>query len=201
MSLHKRLLTTVLILAVAACVTINVYFPEAAAEQAATQFISGVLSTEQEADATAVEGGETSFISTKQRGFDPLAFLIPAAHAQQGVNIDINTPPIRAIQDRMRARQQNELQPFFEAGAVGYGRDAMLVIRDRSAVGLADRSKLERVVAADNQDRAAVYREIAVANGHPEWEDEIRSTFAKEWVQQAQAGWYYQNAAGDWVQK
>ncbi len=201
MSLHKRLLTTVMILAVAACVTINVYFPEAAAEQAATQFISGVLNAEEQTDDTIVEGGETSAISIQQYGFDPFAFLVPAAHAQQGVNIDINTPPIRAIQDRMRARQKNELQPFFEAGAIGYGNNAMLVIRDRSAVGLADRSKLERVVAADNQDRAAVYREIAVANGHPEWEDEIRNTFANEWVEQAQSGWYYQDASGNWVQK
>ncbi len=201
MSLHKRLLMTGLILAVAACVTINVYFPEAAAEQAATQFISGVLGAEEPVEVLPDEGKETSGLDASGQHFDPFALLVPAAYAQQNINIDINTAPIRAIQDRMRARQKSELQPFFEAGAIGYGNDGMLKIRDRSAVGLAERSKMERAVAADNQDRAAVYREIAVANGHPEWEDEIRKTFAKEWVDQAQPGWYYQNAAGSWLQK
>ena len=41
---NKILLTTgLLALVLAACVTINVYFPEAAAREAATEFISGVL--------------------------------------------------------------------------------------------------------------------------------------------------------------
>jgi uncharacterized protein YdbL (DUF1318 family) len=56
-------------------------------------------------------------------------------------------------------------------------------------------------VADDNRDRDAVYREIAVANGHAEWEDEIRATFAKQWVDSAHAGWWYQTTAGAWKQK
>ncbi len=200
MSLPKRLMITAMILAVAACVTINVYFPEAAAERAVNEFVSSVNGTAS-GDAPPVEGGETSSLLKSQKHFDPLMFLVPAAYAQQNIDININTGPIRAIQDRMRTRQQNELKPFFEAGAVGYGNDALVHVKDRSAVGLADRNKLDRIVAAENQDRAAVYREIAVANGHPEWEDDIRRLFASEWVQQAEPGWYYQNQSGDWLQK
>lgn len=197
MNLQKRLLVTTLVLVVAACVTINVYFPEAAAEQAATQFINGVLND----DAAPQQSNDSAYQPVKRFNFDPLALLMPSAHAQQSINIDINTPPIRAIQSRMRDRLQNELKKYFAAGAVGFKSDGMLDIRDRSAVGLADRSKLDRAVAADNQDRAAVYREIAVANGHPEWEDDIRRIFAGEWVKQAESGWYYQNSAGTWLQK
>ena len=58
-----------------------------------------------------------------------------------------------------------------------------------------------QAVADENRDRQAVYREIAVANGHPEWEAQIRATFAKEWIQKARAGWYYQDASGAWKKK
>ena len=57
------------------------------------------------------------------------------------------------------------------------------------------------MVADENRDRKAVYREIAVANGHPEWEKDIQGTFAKEWVGNARRGWYYQDAGGAWRQK
>jgi uncharacterized protein YdbL (DUF1318 family) len=44
--------------------------------------------------------------------------------------------------------------------------------------------------------------EIAKANGHPEWEGDIRKTFARRWVERgARPGWYYQNASGAWVKK
>jgi uncharacterized protein YdbL (DUF1318 family) len=58
-----------------------------------------------------------------------------------------------------------------------------------------------QLVAEENRDRDAVYREIAVANNHPEWEAQIRETFAKQWVASARAGWWYQAADGSWKQK
>ncbi|MEE8343267.1 MAG: DUF1318 domain-containing protein, partial [Gammaproteobacteria bacterium] len=44
------------------------------------------------------------------------------------------------------------------------------------------------------------YGEIARANGHPEWEKEIRGTFAKRWVANAPSGWWYQQGT-TWKQK
>ena len=55
--------------------------------------------------------------------------------------------------------------------------------------------------ADENADRNSLYREIASANGNPEWEADIRSTFAQRWVANARAGWYYKSKAGDWTQK
>jgi hypothetical protein len=43
--------------------------------------------------------------------------------------------------------------------------------------------------------------EIARANGHPEWEPDIRRTFADRWVANAPRGWWYQDASGAWKQK
>ena len=44
-------------------------------------------------------------------------------------------------------------------------------------------------VAADNRGRKAVYREVAVANGHAEWETQIRGVFSRQWIDSAHGGW------------
>ena len=36
--------------------------------------------------------------------------------------------------------------------------------------------------------------------GLPEWQDQIKTTFAAKWVSNAQSGWWYQ-AGGNWKQK
>ena len=68
-------------------------------------------------------------------------------------------------------------------------------------LGLKDRVVVNNAVADDNRDRNAVYREIAVANGHPEWESQIRRVFAAQWIESARAGWAYQDAGGAWKTK
>ena len=73
-------------------------------------------------------------------------------------------------------------------------------MKEASAVALKDRQSLNSLVASENNDRNALYKEIAVANGHAEWEAEIRSTFAQRWVQKAQSGWWYQDANG-WAKR
>ena len=184
--------------ALVACVTINVYFPEAAAEEAADRFIENVIGPE-DAAATGDQASRPQAGNWLMR-LNPLDLLFPAAHAQN-VNIDINTPQIRAIQRRMEERFQSTLSAYFNSGAVGLTNDALVEIRDLGAVPLAERNQLKAAVTEENNDRRAVYREIAVANGHPEWEDQIRGTFASRWIANARPGWYYQNSSGAWVQK
>jgi len=186
-----------LALTLAACVTINVYFPEAAAEQAADRFIQDVLG--EDGSDGAVDGAVEESASSAWR-FNLLDLIVPSAHAQ-GPNIDINTPQINRIKDAMAQRQRDHLAGWFEAGAIGFTNDGLVTIRDRSAVGLSERRQLERVVSEENSDRNAVYREIAVANGQPGWEDDIRETFSRRWIANARPGWYYQTDSGEWVQK
>jgi len=181
------------VLLLAACVTINVYFPEAAAEKAADRFIRDVLGE----DVPAAPSSEPQAArSSWWYALSPVA----TAHAQSP-DIDINTPQIQAIKERMRERQSEHLAAWFDAGAIGFSNDGLVEIRDRSAVSLSERRNLERVVSEENADRNAVYREIAIANGHPEWEGDIRQTFARQWIANARSGWYYQTQDGNWTQK
>lgn len=199
-NLNKRIARNGLLIGVTAvlvaCVTINVYFPEAAAERAADRFIQDVIGPEESADE--VSG------AVHEPRFDLLGalagILIPSAHAQS-VDIDIESSQIDAIKQRMKQRQREHLADWLDAGAIGLDNSGLIAIRDRSAVSLAERRQLEQVVAEENADRRAVYREIALANGHPEWEEQIRETFAERWVANARSGWYYQDDSGNWQRK
>ena len=187
------------VLALGACVTINVYFPAAEAQQAAEEFVEKVLGDE--AQAKPAGGNPQAWLAPARKpGFDIVSLFISSAHAQ-AADITIRTPAIQAIQDRMAARFQNSLQAHFDSGALGFGKDGRVVLRDATKVGLKDRVAVNQLVAEENRDRDAVYREIAVANNHPEWEAQIRETFARQWVASARAGWWYQATDGSWKQK
>jgi uncharacterized protein YdbL (DUF1318 family) len=130
-----------------------------------------------------------------------LMFLLGLAGAAAAqANLEINTPAIAASQRSMQERHA-QLPPRYASGAVGLTRDGNVALRDANAVPLAQRAQANALVAAENQDRAALYREIARANAHPEWETDIRTTFAQRWIDKAQPGWYYQNASGAWIRK
>lgn len=185
-------------LALTACVTINVYFPAAEAREAAKEFVEQVIGDAVPAPAPPAGGGMA--LRESRGGFDPWMLLgIGAAHAQTP-DISIRTPAIQAIQSRMEQRFNASLRPHFDSGALGFGGDGLVVVRDAAKLALGERVAVNAAVADDNRDRKAVYREIAVANGHPEWEEQIRAVFARQWIDSARPGWWYQQG-GAWQQK
>ena len=194
-------------LLLSACVTINVYFPAAEAKEAAKEFVEKVIN---EADKVEVKqppagGGGMAMlerrIESDLSGFDPWVLVgIGSARAQSAPDISIKTPAIQAIQSRMESRFNGSLRAGFDSGALGFTSDGLITVRDASKVELKDRVALNSAVADDNRDRKAVYREVAGANGHPEWEEQIRGVFAKQWIASAKAGWWYQSG-GSWKQK
>jgi uncharacterized protein YdbL (DUF1318 family) len=198
----RRLLGVSMVAAVAltACVTINVYFPAAEAKEAAKVFVEKVINDA--AGAPKPEnGGSGGGMALEAPRFDPLMLIgIAPAYAQSQPDFNIQTPAITAIQSRMEQRFDNALRPHFDSGALGFTEDGLVVVRDAAALPLKDRVPVNTAVADENRDRKAVYREIAVANSHPEWEGQIRSVFAKQWVDSARSGWWYQRG-GAWKQK
>ncbi len=196
----KLALVSVLI---AACVTINVYFPAAAAEKAADKIIEDVWGKDQ-APAAPPESNKTSSRAPQDARHVLFAaagalldFVIPAAHAQ--ADLDISTPEIRAVTASMEARHGSLVQ-YYSSGAIGLTADGMVEVRDQGAIPLPERNRARQLVADENKDRTALYAAIAKANGHPEWEADIRDTFAKRWIAKAQSGWYYK-ASGGWKRK
>jgi uncharacterized protein len=192
---------TSLAVALVGCVTINVYFPEAAAQKAADQFIGNVLDEAAPPAAPAPKVQKPAAKDDGQPSAMLLDLLVPAAYAADTPNIRIQTSATEAIRGRMQGRFQGALGDLLDSGAVGFTRDGMVAMRDAAKVPLSQRAQANATVADENRDRTALYREIANANNHPEWEAQIRTTFAKTWIEKARAGWYYQDAAGAWQKK
>jgi uncharacterized protein len=218
----------------AACVTVNVYFPAAAAEQAADRIIDTVTSQQQKNEENnpppksppnsrvAPNAGQPVVAEATGHKRQPtvtaaparidqpallatagalLNLLIPAAEAQGAPNLDVSDPQIRAVTASMQQRF-GQLQKYFQSGVIGLTTDGLVAVRDPNAVPLAERAVVTRLVTEDNRDRETLYAELAKANKHPEWEPDIRRTFARRWVERgAQSGWYYQDSSGKWVQK
>ena len=202
-------------LALSACVTINVYFPAAAAEKAADKIIEDVWGGDNN-EATK-EGDKRSSVAAPEETVTPrtrtlprvpkvllaaagsaLDFLVTPANAQADLNI--STPAIRQLTQSMEARHA-QLKKYYDAGSVGLMRDGLIGVRDQNLIPLPERNAARKLVTEENADRANLYREIATGNAHPEWEPDIRSTFAERWISKAAKGWYYQDADGAWKQK
>ena len=186
-------------IALTACVTINVYFPAAEAKEAAKEFVEKVIGEDSAKKPDA--GGGGGMASVLQR-IDPLSLIgIGSAYAQGAPDITIRTPAIQAIQARMESRFDSTLKAHFDSGALGFTNDGLVNVRDAAKIALKDRVGANEAVADQNRDAKAVYREVAVANGHPEWEAQIRAVFAKQWIESARSGWWYQDTGGSWAQK
>ena len=184
-------------LALAACVTINVYFPAAAAEKAADRIIDDVWGKDAKgSEQSALPADVGDVLLAAARG--ALELMIPAANAQ--ADIDVSSPAIRTLTASMESRH-GQLEKHYASGAVGLTADGLVEIRDANAVPLAERNAVRKLVADENGDRNSLYRELAAAYGHPEWESDIRNTFAQRWIAKARAGWWYRNTAGQWTQK
>jgi uncharacterized protein YdbL (DUF1318 family) len=192
-------------LALSACVTINVYFPAAAVEQAADRLIEDVMgspSARKKTSAVDEQGAWRWQPRVKQVVYATVGSLldlvVPKAHAQADLNV--STPAIRQLTESMKERHAR-LVPYYDSGAIGFTQDGLIEVRDQNAIPLPERNTVRKLVAEENADRANLYREFAVANGHPEWEPDIRKVFAGRWIEKASPGWYYQDASGAWKRK
>ena len=209
--MRYRILNLALIIAfmaISACVTVNVYFPESAAQRAADLFIRDVYGEDANSSAPARKGenapsGEPQslrrLMPQLESGLASIGrFFIRQAHAQ-APDINIQTPAINRLKSAMAARHQ-QLSQGYANGAIGMAATGLLVLRDAKSVPLQQRNQIKQLVVQENKDRNTLYKEIAKANGHPEWEQEIRAIFAQRWVGNAPSGWWFESG-GAWTRK
>lgn len=180
-----------------ACVTINIYFPEAEAERAADRIIEEVRGTVPEQTEPT---GSLSVPTPTRVAMAVLDFVFPPAHAQGSANFDASSPAKRALEQALKSRFPS-LKPYYDSGAIGLTSEGTIEIRDRNGIPLNERNRVRQLVTEQNADWEALYKEIARINEHPEWEDEIREVFAQRWIAKADSGWYYRDQSGNWNQK
>ena len=193
--------------ALSACVTINVYFPAAAAEKAADKIIEDVWGADKppspRPSATTTSRPRCATLRSAARAAGRRrrrCWISSSRRRTRRRDLNIETPAVRQLTQSMEARHA-QLKKYYDSGADRPDPRRPGQVRDQNLVPLPERNAARKLVAEENADRANLYREIATANGHPEWEADIRTTFAERWASKAPPGWYYQDESGAWKQK
>jgi len=180
-------------LAFVACVTVNIYFPEAEVKAAASQIESEIQKQ------AAEKAGQEPIKKIAVLPRAPFFTLVPAAYAQEETTV--SNPAIRALKDQS-ADNLAALMPYFAAGNVGLNTKGLVDIRDESGLNLQSKAALRKLVADDNDVRMKLYAEVAKAlNIEASQIGKIQKIFAESRIAAAPAGWWTQKDDGTWVKK
>lgn len=178
------------ILALSACITVNIYFPEAAVKKTAEEIVNEVRGPDK-----TIKDEVKKDEAKKSAGFS----LVPSLYAQQ--ETEVTTPRIRAIKESIKGRF-GKLVPHFDVGRVGETKDGNLQVLNENGLSLQDKSVLRKLVKDENQDRTYLYAEVAKALDIDAGQiGKVRQIFAEQWIGKAHAGWMIQKADGSWVKK
>ena len=189
--LKKFLLVFVPVLT--ACVTVNIYFPAAAVQRAADRIVEETWGDHGKGGAK--EPAKGSSLAPEKRYV--VISLVSEAQAQQP-DINVSNPAIRGLNESIKTRSAS-LIPFMDKGNAGIARDGLLAVRTTEGLNLKERSEIQQLVDAENRDRESLYAEIAKANNFPrERVGDIKAIFARSWIDRAKAGWWIQDAQGNW---
>jgi len=188
-----------------ACVTINVYFPEAAVRDLSQQIEEEVQKQAAQQPATpetppvSEDGGQSRLYRTTLLD---AVLGVTSVHAQSVPEPTVSNPAIRKIIDS-RASRVDAINKFKAAGAIGESNRALLEIRDLEAVtDLKARADAQRLVKAENADREQLFKEIAAAEGvDPSQIDRVRETYAETLRANARPGDWIQDPSGAWKRK
>ncbi len=202
-----------------ACITINVYFPEAAVRDLSEK-IENAVAEEAAKAATAEDSGDVDAPSESASAIDaparPSDLLRQAvlswalewtadevmAQPSSGVAApEITNPAIRKIVES-RGQRLPEIQPFKTSGVLGENKDALLELRSLDSLSLQDRAKVQKLVKAENADRERMFKEIAAATGTDLSQlPQIQATYAATLRDNAAKGEWIQLPDGTWKQK
>lgn len=188
------------VLSVAACITVNVYFPEAAIKDLSKQIEEQVQkeAAKQEGDKkdpeAAPQGGGSSSLLDAILG-------VSVAHAQVA-EPTVTSPAIRKI-IQSRAARVADLDRYKDQGVIGENNQGMVEARNLETLSdLKARAEVQRLVKAENADREELYKEIAAAEGVELSQlPRIKETYAGTLRANAKPGHWIQEPGGAWKQK
>ncbi|MBI2194636.1 MAG: DUF1318 domain-containing protein [Planctomycetes bacterium] len=129
------------------------------------------------------------------------SFDLQEAFAEASVDLNVSTPGIRKKVESRKARY-TELKPYLDSGALGEGKDGLIVLRALQGVSGAEKVKVNRLVQAENQDRQELFEEVAKANNIDRGNlGRVIRPFAEAIRGQMEKGQWYQEEDGSWKQR
>lgn len=155
-----------------ACVTINIYFPAEKVESVADDIVDDIRGRE---DAPAGDQGQKD-----SRIMNLRLCLGPAAAWAEEVT-EVSNATIRALKERMKERYQ-QMKPYYAKGMLVEQDNGYVKAGDLGSLDLRAKRDLKSLVEAENEDRKALYKEVAKAlDIDPSQVGRVGEVFAKEW--------------------
>lgn len=187
----------------AACVTINVYFPEAAIRDLSQQIEEEVAKEAARQDGSAPAEPNTPPDGDRSSSLIDVLLGATPAHAREGVQDPaVSNPAIRSLISSRGSRVES-INAFKTRGIIGENNQALLEILDLgSLTDLRERAEVQRLVKAENADREQLFKEIAAAEGVDLSQiPRIRETYAETLREAARPGDRIQMPDGTWTTK
>jgi uncharacterized protein YdbL (DUF1318 family) len=192
--LPLKLFSVCLTCLLAACVTVNIYFPAAEVQKTADEIVDDVYGPSSTDEEPASQDNQSHL-----RRF--LDFLGPGQAYAAEKATQVSNAAIRGLKAQMRQNHE-QLKPFYDSGALGITNQGMLTIRDSSSLSLAEKGKLRSLVEKDNEARRQLYQEVARAlDLKSNQVSDVQEIFARTWREKADSGWWIQKDGGEWVRK
>ena len=175
------------ILMLISCITVNIYFPEAAVKKTAEDIVNEIRDKEARKEKEKEKEQKIAFT------------WAPSLFAQ--AETTVSSPGIRELKESLK-RRFPKLVPFFDAGRLGEANDGTVQARDESGLSLADKAALRNLVKDENGDRRALYAEVAKAMAIDAGQvGRVGKIFAEVWSKNARPGWWVQSPEGAWAKK
>ncbi len=195
----KLVSTSLTLLFLFSCLTINIYFPEAEVQKAAEEIVDEIRKGQEDKEKKD-KGSQLIEMMQAMDSTRGSFSLVPSAYAQEKAT-EVTTPKVRALQQSMKARFP-KLRPFFVNGNVGEANDGFIKIRNESGLNLKEKATLRNLQKDENNDRKNMYAEVARAMEiKPNQISKVQKIFAAEWIKKANSGWWIQNESGEWIKK
>jgi len=190
-----RNLSFIAFIFVAACVTVNVYFPAAAIQKAADQIVDDVTGAKDQQKPEKKP-------DVKSQIFDKLLNInIGPKEVYAQADINVSTPAIRNIRQSMR-ESFHQLKHFYVRGNVGENNNGFAEIRNTADLNLKEKADVTRLTDQLNKNRTELYAEIVKANKlDANSLPQVRKIFANSWRNKMPANWWIQNDSGEWEKK
>jgi uncharacterized protein YdbL (DUF1318 family) len=195
--------------ALAACVTVNVNFPESAVQQATDDYVRDIYRVKESGKTSAKPSATATPIATPtaepktSSGVYPqyyfAAILLPSAQAD--VSFNLSSPKTEQIKAKMKARIP-EIIDQKRAGVLGETNQGSLVIHDGSKLKPLLKKRVEDFVHDENGDRETLYAEIVNSNHLGSANTSaVQRSFARSFQAESPSGTWVETPEGAWSQK
>ena len=196
-------------------ITVNVYFPAAELEDAATQIEQEIRADTPNGGApdTTSPGSSSDPAPKTPSGRKPQGSILwplwrhvrfnigPAIAEAQGINVNIKTPTIRRL-IASRKQRYPSLRPLLDKCILGETKTGLVELTSQPGVSLKDKARAKQLRDQENRDRQKLYQEIAAANNLPAGRiGDVAAIFANVNQRDARQGWCIQEGNGNWKRK